>query len=286
VIPAAFDYEAPGSVAEVVSLLGDGVHVLGGGTWLVPEMHAGEVRPRRVVDLGRAGIDAITVADRLLRIGAMATYADLLASADVRDRAPLLARMAAGITGGAAIRAQGTVGGSLVAARPQSDAPAVLVALGGRAVVAGPAGERRIPVSELIAGPMRTTLAADEVLVAVELAAHGAGCGYVKLKRGESSWPIATAAALIEAGPDGRCRTARLALGGVAGTPVEVELSALLGGAARSPGVLADAAAMAAAAIEDPWEDVLAPAAYRAAVAGPVARRAIDMAWEDATTWS
>jgi hypothetical protein len=75
--------------------------------------------------------------------------------------------------------------------------------------------------------------------------------GYVKLKRGWSSWPIATAAAVAR---DGTLR--RLVLGGVAGTPVEVDLTT------RVP------------AIGERWEDELAPAAYRAAVAGPIAARA------------
>jgi hypothetical protein len=74
--------------------------------------------------------------------------------------------------------------------------------------------------------------------------------GYVKLKRGWSSWPIATAAALAADGV-----LTRLVLGGVAGRPVEVQ-----------PGAVPD--------IAEPWEDELAPAAYRAAVAGPIAARA------------
>jgi aerobic carbon-monoxide dehydrogenase medium subunit len=288
-IPTAFEYHAPESVAEIVSLLaeaGDDARPLAGGTWLVPDLNAGEACPRLVVDLRRAGLGAITAGTDALRIGATATYADLLASRDVRAGAPLLARMAAGITGGTAIRAQGTVGGSLAAARPASDVPAVLVALDGRAVIAGPEGERRVPVRELIAGAMRTTIRPDELLVAIEVMAHGGRHGYVKLKRGESSWPIATAAALLDIHGDGRCRAGRLVLGGVAGRPVEVDVTAALEGAQRSPDALGEIARLATAAVVEPWDDVLAPGTYRAAVAGPVARRAIEEAWEAEGTWN
>jgi carbon-monoxide dehydrogenase medium subunit len=74
----------------------------------------------------------------------------------------------------------------------------------------------------------------------------------VKLKRGASSWPIATAAALAQDGV-----VTRLVLGGVAGTPLEVDV------------------ARGVPDIEDPWDDELAPGSYRAAVAGPVAARAM-----------
>jgi hypothetical protein len=65
---------------------------------------------------------------------------------------------------------------------------------------------------------------------------------------------------------------------------VQVDVASVLAGERRTPELLAQAGALAAAAVTDPWADVLAPAAYRAAVAGPVARRAIEAAWEG--TWS
>jgi aerobic carbon-monoxide dehydrogenase medium subunit len=284
VIPSPFEYQAPESVAGIVSLLGDGdgaARILAGGTWLVPDLNRGEVTARLVVDLRRAGLGAIAVEGDVLRIGAAATYADLLASPHVRERAPLLTRMAAGITGGSAIRAQGTVGGSLMAARPQSDVPAVLVALDGWGVLAGPEGQRRVQVRDLIAGPMRTTAATAEVLLRIELPVGGPsrGHGYVKLKRGASSWPIATASALLEVDAEGRCVAARLTVGGVSGRPVDVDVEQALVGRSRSADALAAVGDLAAAAVVDPWDDVLAPGSYRAAVAAPVARRALEAAW-------
>jgi aerobic carbon-monoxide dehydrogenase medium subunit len=254
VIPTRFAYEAPEGADEALAILGEAAEprVLAGGTWVVPELGSGVSRPDVVVDLRRAGLGTIGEAEGTVMVGATATYADLIGSALVRERLPLLHEMAGGITGGWTIRGQGTIGGSLIAARPQSDVPAVLVALGAVAHVANAEGGRTAPVSALLVGPMRTGLARGELLTALELPVQTGTHGYVKLKRGASSWPIATAAAVAQDGV-----VTRLVLGGVAGTPVEVE-----------------AQDGAATEIEDPWDDELAPAAYRVAVAAPLAARA------------
>ncbi|MEA2180654.1 MAG: aerobic carbon-monoxide dehydrogenase medium subunit [Solirubrobacteraceae bacterium] len=252
-IASAVVYEAPASAEDATALLAGGdARVLAGGTWVVPELGAGTSTPRVVVDLRRAGLGSISGDGDGVRIGATVTYADLIGSPLVREALPLLHEMARGITGGWAIRAQGTIGGSLAAARPASDVPAVLVALGAVAHVASAGGGRTVPTAALLAGPMRTGLEPDELLTAVEIPAQSGTHGYVKLKRGASSWPIATAAALAQDGV-----VTRLVLGGVAGTPLEVDV------------------ARGVPDIEDPWDDELAPGSYRAAVAGPVAARAM-----------
>lgn len=278
-IPSAFEYLAPDSASEAVSLLAEDpehTRVLGGGTWLVPDMNRGEATPRRVVDLRRAGIGGVESVDGRVRLGATCTYGELLES----SFSALLHAMASGVTGGRQIVCQGTLGGSAGAARPQSDVPATLVVLGAEVVILGTAGERRIPASELFAAAMRTSLAADEIIVAFELdPAPGARSGYVKLKRGQSSWPIATAACLLWLDGDGRCERVALALGGVAEVPLLVDVSGPLVGTPPTERSLAHAAGLVRDAVSEPWGDVLAPPEYRKAVAGPVARRAIEMAY-------
>jgi CO/xanthine dehydrogenase FAD-binding subunit len=278
VIVADATYAAPESVEEAVALLAADptARVLGGGTWVVPELSTGASRPGTIVDLRCAGLAGVTQDAGAVRIGAMATYADLLAS----DAVPLLTRMAAGITGGWALRNQGTVGGSLAAARPHSEVPAVLTALGAEAVVRGPRGERRLPAVGLVRGATRTALAHDEVLTGLVIPAAPAGqqAGYRKLKRGSSSWPIATAAALVTLDGDGTCAAATLVLGGVAATPLFVDVAGDLVG--HRPGTERLAAAAARVVVTDPWDDVLAPGAYRAAVAAPIARRALEDAFD------
>jgi carbon-monoxide dehydrogenase medium subunit len=246
------EYVAPESVEEAMRLLDDGSRILGGGTWLVPELGRGGRWPRRLVDLRLAGLTAIEPSGVGLRIGAMATYTDLLESEAVAERAPLLRLVSAQVTGGWSIRNQGTVGGSVAAARPQSDLPAALVALGALAVIAGQDGERSALVEDLILGQR-------EILTALYVPTTAAAAGYAKLKRGASSWPIATAAALVS--PDG---SARLVLGAVAARPVVVDLADV------------------SLAVTEPLDDALAPGWYRAAVAPVVARRALAQALENA----
>ncbi|WP_216216852.1 FAD binding domain-containing protein [Amycolatopsis aidingensis] len=277
-IPTRFEYVAPETVAALVAALDEESRLLAGGTWVVPEMGRAESRPRRVVDLRRAGLTTISVDGSRLRLGAMCSYSDILASQEVARHAPLLHTMATSVTGGSALRNQATIGGSVAAARPQSDVPATLVALRADIIIAGPAGSRRVPAADLFLGAGRTTLAVDEVITGFQLPSERmSGHGYVKLKRGASSWPIATAAALLRLDDAGRCEDARLVLGGVEAVPVTVDLTAMLG---RPPGdeELEAAAAQAAAALSAPWTDVLAPGTYRAAVTAPVAKRTLTMA--------
>jgi carbon-monoxide dehydrogenase medium subunit len=278
-------YVAPASVEEAVALLSADptARILGGGTWVVPELSTGASRPGTIVDLRRAGVGEILRGVDVF-VGAMATYADVLAA----DEVPLLTLMAGGITGGWTIREQGTIGGSLAAARPSSEVPAVLAALGAVAVVWGPDGERRLPAADLVTGALQTGLAHEEVLVALAIPPAPAGqrAGYRKLKRGASSWPIATAAALVTLDAVGVCTAATLALGGVAAIPLLVDVAADLVGAAPTPERIAAAAARAGAAVVEPWEDVLAPGAYRAAVAAPIARRALQDACNGGERWT
>lgn len=246
-IATAFDYLRPDRLEDALATLAqdpEGTAILGGGTWLVPDLDSGARQARRVLDLAGLGLARIErLDDGALRVGAMCTYAQLL-----QAPSPLLAMMAAQVTGGSAITHQATIGGSLVAARAQSDAPAAAIAARAVALLASVRGERRAPVHELAARR-------DEILVALELPPPAPGNGYRKLKLGASSWPIATAAAAVA--PDGVI----VVLGGVSATPIRIE--------ARHADELT-------VTVEHPFEDALAPAAYRAAVAAPLARRALE----------
>jgi carbon-monoxide dehydrogenase medium subunit len=283
VIPHPVDYLAPPSLAECVAALAPGGRALAGGTWVLPEMQRGESRPGRLVDLRHAGLGGAAATSDGLSVGAMCTYADLLSAAAVAEHAPLLATMAAGITGGWAVRMQATVGGAAAAARPSSDVPAALVALDAVVRAVGPDGERTFPAHELFTAAMTSSLRPGEILTGFDIpSARGTGHGYVKLKRGGSSWPIATAAALLRLDGDGVCRAARLALGGVSAIPLLVDVGAALVGLVPDPEALRFAGRLAGAAVTEPYGDVLAPAEYRAAVAAPVARRALESALDAA----
>jgi carbon-monoxide dehydrogenase medium subunit len=279
VIPYRFQYLMPTSVEDAVGLLAedpDGTRILGGGTWVVPDLNRGLIRPRRVVDLRRAGLQRIELAGSTVRLGAMASYSDVLSSPVVWKHAAVLARMAGEVTGGIQLTAQATLGGSAAAARPHSDAPAALVASRAVAVLTGSDGERRLGAHELFIGAMHTAIAPGEILTCFEIPSWaGARAGYIKLKRGGSSWPIATAALIMSVDDTGACASVSAALGGVAAVPVPVTLGSVLDGARVTPELIEVAGRHASAAVTEPWADVLASGTYRARVAGPVMKRAL-----------
>lgn len=278
-IPSRFEYLMPGTVAESVSLLAedpDGTRILGGGTWVVPDLNRGLIRPRRVLDLRRAGLRQIELAGAVVKLGAMASYADVLASPVVSGHAPLLARMAREVTGGIQVTAQATLGGSAAAGKPHSDAPAALVASRAVAVLTGPDGERRLAADELFIGATHTAIAPGEILTEFEIPSWaGARAGYFKLKRCGSSWPIATSAVIASVDGTGACASISAALGGVAAVPIPVALDSVLQGEPITPALIEAAGQRAGTAVTEPWSDVLATGSYRARVAGPVMKRAL-----------
>jgi carbon-monoxide dehydrogenase medium subunit len=285
VIPTTFHYAAPATVDELTALLAEdpaGSVVLSGGTWVVPSLNRGDLTPRCLVDLRRAGLSSVERSGDVIRVGATATYADLLASPLIGDELALLGLMAREVTGGPQIHNQGTLGGSLCAARPGSDAAAAVGTLGGVAVVAGPDAVRRIPLGEFLRDAFVTCLAPGEALIAIEFPVQPPGSsGYYKLKRGGSSWPIATAAALLRLDADGVCERAALTLGAVAAVPVPVPVEQILRGRRPEPGLLDEAARFAADRVGVPWDDELASGRYRATVSHVVARRALQRALSD-----
>lgn len=270
-------YHAPSTVSDAVAWLAEkpgDTAVLGGSTVVVPDLTHGRTRVTRILDLRRVGLRTVRSVGGTLVVGAMTTYSDLLADDRVHRLAPLLQRVARGITGGPQIRNRGTVGGSACYANPSSDLPACLVALGARLRLAGPDGTREVAAAIFFNGAFRTDRAVDEILVEVVLPEGPASrFGYHKLKRCESSWPIATAA--YAEGSQG----ARLILGGVAASPVTVPLEGIVVNATSSawpesawPEAVLEAVTEA---LPEPWSDVLAPGWYRQRVAGVVATRAL-----------
>jgi carbon-monoxide dehydrogenase medium subunit len=264
-IKGSFEYHAPVSLdeaAELISSLEGETSVISGGTWVVPEMTHGVRTPKHVVDLRRAGLGGVTRENGSLVIGTTATYADVL-DADGAVEAEALETMAAGVTGGAQIHNQGTLGGSACYANPGSDVPGALVGLDATLRLARGDTRRDLSAAEFFEDGFRTALEPGELLTAIVVPVTSARSGYYKFKLSESSWPIATACCVVDA--DGS--VTRLALGGVSPTPVLVEAAV----GAADP----DAVSETVYDTEfQPWSDALAAGSYRKMIAHVVARRA------------
>ena len=210
-IPRAFEYERPGSVADAAGLLrkhGDGARVLAGGHSLVPMMKLRLAAPDALIDIGGIhSLRGISDAGSHIVIGALTRHADVAASDLVRSACPILAQAAAGV-GDMQVRNRGTIGGSLAQADPHGDLPAVLLALDGEVSVEGPDGTRTIAARDLFVEFLTTSLKPDEILTGVRVpkAAHGA---YVKFNRRAQDWAIVGVAAVVDGA------SARIALTGV-----------------------------------------------------------------------
>jgi len=202
--PARFRYARAATLAEATALLAEApgdTKILAGGQSLVPMLNMRLVRPAVLVDVnGLRELTGITPRpEGGLRIGALTRHAELVASPAVRERAPLLAEAARHV-GHAAIRNQGTLGGSIAHADPAAELPAALVALDARLQATGPRGTRVLAAAEFFRGLLATALAPDEILTAIDVPAQPPGWGFAEIARRPGDFALAGVAAVVHAG--------------------------------------------------------------------------------------
>ena len=118
-----FEYVKADSVEDAVELLErDGARVLAGGTDLVPWLRDDLIEPALLVDIKAIpGLADISLGGTRMRIGALITFSDLVASAVVGEHAPMLAEMA-GQVASTGVRNRATVVGNVCSAVPSLDA--------------------------------------------------------------------------------------------------------------------------------------------------------------------
>src|ERR1700687_2814374 len=167
-----FDVHRAASVKEAVQLrrlFGEDAWVYAGGTEILLAMKLGIARWPHLIDVKPiVSLGEISATKDTLRIGATATHWAIERNALVTRVLPALARLEANVAN-VRVRAAGTLAGNLAFAEPHADPPALLIALGARVILEGGAGLRSVPVAELITGMYETTIAADELIVAIEL---------------------------------------------------------------------------------------------------------------------
>jgi carbon-monoxide dehydrogenase medium subunit len=278
VIPGAFAYHRPASLDEAVALLiehGDEGRLLAGGHSLIPMMKLRLANPSHLIDLRVvAGLKGIEEADGAIRIGAMTTQAEVIASELLAARVPILRETALQIAD-PQVRSCGTIGGNVANGDPGNDMPAVMLVLGAEFVARGPSGERAIPARNYYRAAFTTALAENEVLTVLRIPRPPAGHGwaYEKMKRKVGDYATA-AAAVILVMDGGACRDARIALTNLADVPLLAEAAgqALIGTPVDDAAI--EQAAAAAVAITDPASDLRGQAEFRKHVAGVMVRRA------------
>ena len=286
-IPAGFDYHAPRTVTEAIKLLGDlgpDAKLLAGGHSLLPMMKLRFATPAPLIDLGRIPeLRGIAQSGNEIHIGAMTTENDLLRSALLVEKVPLLVEGASWI-GDPQVRYKGTIGGDISHGDPGNDHPALMLALDASFVLKGPRGERVVKADGFFLGLYSTLLEPGEILtqIRVPIPPAGSGCSYQKLKR--KTGDFATAATAVQLQMKGTS-VAKVGIGltNVAATALKARAAeAYLVGKAIDETTLAEAARLAMS-ICDPMPDQRGDAAYKTAMCGEMTRRALQAAHKRAS---
>jgi aerobic carbon-monoxide dehydrogenase medium subunit len=208
-VPAQVEYERAASVSHALALLaryGPEARILAGGHSLIPMMKLRLARPEVLIDInGIADLRYITRSGGTLRIGALATHADLLGSAVTGEHFAIL-HDAERVIADPVVREWGTVGGSLCQADPSEDLSAAFAALTGTMIVAGPNGARQVPARQFFVGPYETVVGQAEMLTEIQLPLRTAqfGSAYLKVMRRAGDWPVGAAGVAVWLGGTGR----------------------------------------------------------------------------------
>ena len=286
-IPANFEYHAPGSLAEAIELLkthGDEAKVLSGGHSLIPLMKLRFAAPEHIVDInGIPGLAYVKEEQGVLKIGALAREADLEHSDVVAAKFPLLADTAK-LIADPQVRNRATVAGNLAHGDPANDQPASMMALGAEVVIEGSGGERTLPVAELFVDTLTTALAVDEIITEVRVPVPPANSGgaYYKIERRVGDFATVAVAAQVTLDKSGNIESAGIGLTNVGPVPIKATAAeASLAGKAPDEAALAEAGKLAAEA-SDPSSDTRAPADYKRAMVRELTIRTLSRAVERA----
>jgi aerobic carbon-monoxide dehydrogenase medium subunit len=265
--PAAFDYRAPATLDEALSLLqqhGDEAKVMAGGQSLIPLLKLRFARPEVVVDIGRLpALATVKRDDGHVTIGALVRHVDVERSKELESWLPVMVEAAHWIAD-PLVRNRGTVAGSVCHADPSGDWGSVMLALDADLVAQSQSGERVIHVDGFFEGPFTTTLRADEVVtgIRIPLPQGPAGGAYLKLERKVGDF--ATAGVAVHLEMDGRkIKRAGIGLTAVGATNIRAaDAERALHGQEPADELIAEAARLAAAAAE-PKDDLRGSAEYK-----------------------
>jgi len=258
------EYARPASVEDAVRLLSefDGARALAGGQTLINVMKARAASPDVLVDLNDLddlkGIELGS--DGTLEIGAMATYTDVMTSAEARAR-PILGEVCAQIAD-VQVRNRGTIGGNVCSNDPTNHLPPLLVAVGATMTIVGAGEERSVPADEFFLGVYMTAAGPGELLTKITVP-PGKSDGFASVTIGKEGTCIVNAAASLSDG------SPRVAIGCVDAVPVLLQPSSSEASAVRE--------AVRGASLMPP-SDVHASADYRRHLAEVLAARAVTQA--------
>jgi carbon-monoxide dehydrogenase medium subunit len=219
-----FHFFRPTALKELLDFKareGSRARILDGGSNVLVYINEGSIAGGTLVDV--KSLDAmkgIQVRDGRLEIGAGELIADIMESSVIKKKVPFLRDVLQKFAN-PLVRNMATLAGNIADSSPIGDTIPPLLVLGAQVVAASTQGERVIPLEEFFTGPGQNVLKEEEVILKVQfpLPEKGRG-GHVKLglRRG-TSCSVASAAVWVVM-EKGNVVDIRIALGGVAPTPL------------------------------------------------------------------
>lgn len=164
-IPYQFEYRRAKSLKDAEAILAKNADakLLAGGQTLIPTMKMRLASPSALIDISKlTELSFIRASGDGLTIGAATTHGAVAASKDVHAMIPALAYAASHI-GDPAVRAVGTIGGSLANNDPAADYPACVLALNATIKTT----RREIPADDFFTGMFSTALEDGEIVTEV-----------------------------------------------------------------------------------------------------------------------
>jgi carbon-monoxide dehydrogenase medium subunit len=285
VIPASFDYHAPKTLDEALTLLqtADGAKVLAGGQSLIPAMRFRLAVPQTLIDIRHLReLSFVEERGDFLAIGALTREFQLEESAIVARSYPLLLDTAR-VIADPIVRNQATVGGNLAHADPANDHPATMLAYGAELVARGKKGARTIAIDDFFVGLFESSLDPGEILAEIRIPKPppGSGGAYLKLERKVGDYAVAAVA--VELQVSGTViKAIRVGLTNVNPVPARAKTAeAILLGKVPTRDLL-EAAGVAAAAECDPSADLRGQVDYKRDMIRILTKRAVLRAVERA----
>ena len=280
------EYVCPKDVGEASRLLkkaGSKAHILNGGTDLLVKLRTGFVEPKLVVDIKNLKtLRDITKTASGFRIGAAVTCAEMAEDKALVKAWPGIVE-GAELIGSTQIQGRATMAGNLCNGSPAADSVPALIAAGAMVEIAGGARPRKVKVANIVTAPGKTCLKAGEFITAFHLPKRlkGESDAYLRfIPRTEMDIAVVGAAVNLSLDSKGIIKQARLALGAVGPTVIDMSAKILIGTQASSA-ILEQLSAIASKAAT-PIDDKRGSREFRIQVSGVLAKRAAKIAYNRA----
>ncbi len=275
--------ESGGDVQNLLDKYGDSALLVAGGTFI----HGLEARgflsgTEALIDLRSLGLNTIQSEKKGIRVGATSNFASLehLPGIDTPAFGALYDALA---YPPAQIKNLATVGGSIAAACPFFDVPAAFQALDSTVAVAGPGGNREIPIDDIYAGMFENSLEQNEYISSLFIPQQDdrSASAYLKLETNANDLALVGVAVRITLGRKNKISDARVVLGGGLNDTFKRSSAAefVLNGELANDDLFQRAADAIASDIS-PISDHRCSAEYRATIGRVYTKRALQRALE------